>query len=119
GHQPLPAGIDTMPAGPQLSAALAGVDPARVSPHDTVRLVRTQRRLLCREQARFAAAALECSLADPDEPGGRAEVVGEFSADELRAVLSASRTAVGALLDVAEFADRHPRVRDAWHAGDL
>ncbi|MEJ2885400.1 HNH endonuclease signature motif containing protein [Actinomycetospora aeridis] len=117
GFQVVPAGLEELPAGAGLAAVLEQIDPMRVSPHDTVRLVTAQRRQLAHQQACFHLAAREASLADPSEPGGRAEIDVEAAGDELRVVLSASRTAVARMLDLAEAAERHPRLGAAWRAG--
>jgi hypothetical protein len=91
GFQVVPAELEETPADAALGAALEVLDPARVSPHDTVRLVAARRRQLAHQQACFHACAREAALADPDAPGGRAERDVAESGDELRAVLSASR----------------------------
>lgn len=115
--QEVPAGLEELPAGAGLAVVLERIDPTRVSPYDTVRLVAAQRRQLAHQQACFHVAAREASLADPGAPGGRAEVDVEAAGDELRVVLSASRTAVGRMLDLAETAERHPVLGAAWQAG--
>lgn len=117
GFQEVPAGLEELPAGAGLAVVLERIDPLRVSPYDTVRLVAAQRRQLAHQQACFHVAAREASLADPSAPGGRADIDVDAAGDELRAVLAASRTAVGRVLDLAEAAERHPRLGAAWHAG--
>ena len=57
GWQVVPAGLEELPAGAALAAVLEGLDPARVSPFDTVRLVAAQRRQLAHQQACFHAGA--------------------------------------------------------------
>jgi len=104
---------------------LEQVDPRAVSPHDTVVLVRAWRRQLSHHEARFALAAREAALADPQRPGGRreggyGEGGGEFCADELRAVLHESRTRVGKLLGQADTAiEAIPELWAAWDAGRI
>ncbi|TDQ65018.1 hypothetical protein EV188_101267 [Actinomycetospora succinea] len=117
GYQEVPAGLEELPVGAGLAAVLERIDPLRVSPYDTVRLVAAQHRQLAHQQACFHVAAREASLADPAAPGGRAELDVPAAGDELRAVLAASRTAVGRVLDLAEAAERHPRLGAAWQAG--
>ncbi|MDD7964771.1 HNH endonuclease signature motif containing protein [Actinomycetospora lemnae] len=119
GYQVVPAELEETPAGAALAAVLERLDPRRVSPSETVRLVAAQRRQLAHQQACFHACAREAALADPDAPGGRAERDVAESGDELRAVLSASRTAVARLLDLADAAQRHPRLGAAWRAGEV
>ncbi|MFC5140133.1 hypothetical protein ACFPK1_17970 [Actinomycetospora rhizophila] len=116
-YDEVPAELEELPAGAALAVVLERIDPTRVSPYDTVRLLAAQRRQLAHQQARFHLAAREASLADPDEPGGRAEVDVPAAGDELRVVLAASRTAVGRILDLAEAAERHTRLGAAWRAG--
>src|ERR671910_1290757 len=112
---PLPEGVATPPPGAALGALLEQVDPRTVSPHDTVVLARAWRRQLSHHEARFALAAREAALADPDRPGGRREGYGEFCADELRAVLHESRTRVGKLLGQAHTAiEAIPELWAAW-----
>ncbi|WP_433784862.1 hypothetical protein ACQPX6_01140 [Actinomycetospora sp. CA-101289] len=119
GWQVVPAGVEELPAGAALAAVLEGLDPARVSPFDTVRLVAAQRRQLAHQQAVFHACAREAALADPGAPGGRADRDVPAAGDELRAVLAASRTAVARLLDVADGAARYPRLGERWRAGGI
>ncbi|GAA4785956.1 hypothetical protein GCM10023200_19890 [Actinomycetospora chlora] len=117
GVQVVPAGLEETPAGAALGALLERLDPERVSPHDTVRLVAAQRRQLAHQQARFHACAREAALADPTAPGGRAERDVPAAGDELRVVLAASRTAVARVLDLADAAVQFPRLGAAWEAG--
>ncbi|MDD7935525.1 HNH endonuclease signature motif containing protein [Actinomycetospora straminea] len=119
GWQEVPAGLEETPAGAALGAVLERIDPQRVSPYDTVRLVAAQRRQLAHQQACFHACAREAALADPTAPGGRAEMDVPEAGDELRIVLAASRTAVGRVLDLAEAAERHPRLGAAWREGRI
>ncbi|MEJ2864191.1 HNH endonuclease signature motif containing protein [Actinomycetospora flava] len=117
GFQEVPAGLEELPAGAGLAVALERIDPRRVSPYDTVRLVAAQRRQLAHQQACFHLAAREASLADPGAPGGRAEIDVPAAGDELRVVPAASRTAVAGVLNLAEAAERHPGLGAAWRAG--
>ncbi|MDD7940042.1 hypothetical protein PHK61_16595 [Actinomycetospora lutea] len=119
GYVEVPAGLEELPTGAGLAVVLERIDPMRVSPYDTVRLVAAQRRQLAHQQACFHLAAREASRADPDEPGGRAETDVPAAGDELRVVLAASRTAVGRVLDLAEAAERRPRLGAAWRAGRI
>ncbi|GLZ48715.1 hypothetical protein Acsp06_49000 [Actinomycetospora sp. NBRC 106375] len=116
--QEVPAGLEETPAGAALSAVLERLDPERVSPYDTMRVLAAQRRQLAHQQARFHVCAREAALADPSEPGGRAER-DDQEGDELRLVLTASRTAVSRILDLADAAARHPRLGAAWEAGEI
>src|SRR4051812_43047071 len=118
-YQEVPAGLEETPAGAALGALLERLDPERVSPYDTVRLVVAQRRQLAHQQSRFHACAREAAVADPTAPGGRAEVDVPAPGDELRVVLAASRTAVGRVLDLADAAVRHPRLGTAWREGRI
>ncbi len=114
----LPEGIATTPPGATLGALLEQVDPRAVSPHDAVTLTLAWRRQLSHHEARYARAAREAALADPDLPGGRREGYGEFGADELRVALVESRTRVSKLLGQAQTAiEAIPELWAAWDAG--
>ena len=114
----LPEGIATTPPGAELGALLEQVDPRAVSPHDAVTLTLAWRRQLSHHEARYARAAREAALADPDLPGGRREGYGEFGADELRVALVESRTRVSKLLGQAQTAiEAIPELWAAWDAG--
>ena len=76
------------------------------------------RRQLSHHEARYARAAREAALADPDLPGGRREGYGEFGGDELRVALVESRTRVSKLLGQAQTAiEAIPELWAAWDAG--
>ena len=62
----LPAGIENLPPGPQLAAALAGLDLARLSSHDLYVLLGVQARQANHEQARLLAVLLEAARSRPD-----------------------------------------------------
>ena len=62
----LPAGIEDLPAGPQLAAALAGLDLTRLSSHDLYVLLAVQSRQVNHEQARLLAVLLEAARSRPD-----------------------------------------------------
>ncbi|MEJ2864153.1 hypothetical protein [Actinomycetospora flava] len=116
----LPEGVATTPPGAALGALLEQVDPRAVSPHDAVILAGAWRRQLSHHEARFALVAREVALADPDRPGGRREGYTEFSTDELRVVLSESRTRVSKLLGQADTAIAAiPELWAAWDAGRI
>lgn len=114
----LPEGIATTPPGATLGALLEQVAPRAVSPHDAVTLALAWRRQLSHHEARYARAAREAALADPDLPGGRREEYGEFGGDELRVALVESRTRVSKLLGQARTAiEAIPELWAAWDAG--
>ncbi|GAA4757291.1 HNH endonuclease signature motif containing protein [Actinomycetospora chibensis] len=114
----LPEGIATTPPGATLGVLLEQVDPRAVSPHDAVTLALAWRRQLSHHEARYARAAREAALADPDLPGGRREGYGEFGGDELRVALVESRTRVSKLLGQAQTAiEAIPELWAAWDAG--
>lgn len=116
----LPDGLAELPAGSALASALATVDPAQVAPADLAVLLAAARRQLSADEARFARCARELALADVTEDGGRGEVLGEFAADEVRAVLSISRTAAWRLVGRADdTARRLPALGAAWQRGEI
>jgi hypothetical protein len=109
--------LTELPTGPDLARALHDIDPATAAPHDLPALLAAARRQLSADEARFAAVARELALADVGEPGGRGEF-DEFSADEVRAVLSISRTAAWTLLHRADdTTHRLPELGAAWAEG--
>ncbi len=113
-------GLAGLPAGPDLSAALHDFDPATVSARDLPRVLAAARRQLSADTARFATLARELGLADTTEPGGRGEVLGEYAADEVRAVLSLSRTAAWTLIGRADDTTlRLPEFGAAWAGGGI
>ncbi|GAA4794918.1 hypothetical protein GCM10023200_33710 [Actinomycetospora chlora] len=116
----LPEGIATATPGPVLGALLEQVDPRAVSAHDAVTLALGWRRQLSHHEARFALAAREAALADPEQPGERREGSATVGGDELRVALSESRTRVSAMLDRADTAIAAiPELWAAWDAGSV
>ena len=77
----LPAGIEDLPAGPQLAAALAGLDLTRLCSHDLYMLLQVQSRQVNHEQARLLAVLLEAARSRPDTLTRRSEL-DQFSAGQ-------------------------------------
>jgi hypothetical protein len=63
----LPEDLECIPPGPELSALLAPVDRAALSPRDRVRLARARNRLATHVQAELLADLCAVSGDDPGE----------------------------------------------------
>jgi hypothetical protein len=85
----LPADLETWEPGPSLAALLAGVDRARLSDHDTVRLLVARDRLVSHLHAERAADIAEVAGRSDDDQ----DILGEFAALEVAAALRLTRCA--------------------------
>ncbi|MGH4009058.1 MAG: DUF222 domain-containing protein [Pseudonocardiaceae bacterium] len=95
-RQLLPAGLAEMGPGPQLSAALAGLDIHALTGSDLVEVLRARARQLSHDQAQLLAVMTEIGLCDPDaepEDVARLAAAPEYAADEIRAALAWTRNA--------------------------
>jgi hypothetical protein len=119
----VPEGLAKMPPGPDLAAALAGLDLARCTSFDLHTVVAAQGRQLAYDQALMWAALVETAHADSDkdgDPSTRVRVVDEFSASQLAFTLTQSRQAVSAQLDLADtLLSRFPKVFEALKVGRI
>jgi hypothetical protein len=100
---PIPVGLADMPPGPELAAALAGIDLSRLGGLDCVTVMRAQHRQAAHEQARLMAAMVEvarCGVG-PDDALPRMDAPDEFSADEIRGALVWTRAAANTQLSLA------------------
>lgn len=126
----LPQGMDTMPPGPELYAAVTSLsteDRARLRGLDLDVLARAEQRLLNALTMGQYETCVEIGLridAPEDTPGGehvppkRLETPGEFSSDELRPVLVLTRRAAERKYWAAyDLTTRHPLVVEAMRAG--
>ncbi len=84
----LPDDLEAMAPGPRMAVPLAGVDRARLSDHDVVRLMVARDRLASHIQAQRAADICEVTRRCGDD-----DVTGEFAALEVGAALRLTRTA--------------------------
>ena len=118
----MPAGLTSMPPGPELAAMLASIDARRLSGFDRVTLVATYQRMVSHYTARLHEAML--SVVDHfTEDGDEHEVfdgAAEAAAVEVRAALRLSRRAADAAMGLAlDLRRRLPRVLAALAAGRL
>lgn len=114
------AGLAAIPAGPQLSAALARVALAQLSGYETVLVLRARARQVNHEQAMLLATVDEV-LRRSDPGSGRVD--GEsrsewFGVDEVRAALVLTRPAAKSLCEMAtDLIARLPEVYAAMRSG--
>jgi hypothetical protein len=121
-RQPIPAGLAEMPPGPGLAAALAAIDLTRLGGLDCVEVLRAQHRQTAHEQARLMAAMVEVALCGvgPDDQLPRMTAPDAFSADEIRAALSWTRSAANTQLSLAwDLLARLPQVYAALDSGAI
>ncbi|GAA4591293.1 hypothetical protein GCM10023194_50210 [Planotetraspora phitsanulokensis] len=114
-------GLAEMAPGPELAAALGGLDLARLSGYDAVVVLQAYARLEAHVQARKAAIMAEVGLYVP-APGDMTKmaVPDKCSADEIRAALTLTRRAAEREYAFAHaLATRLPAVRDALDAGRI
>jgi hypothetical protein len=121
-RQPIPEGLAEMPPGPGLAAVLAGIDLSRLGGLDCVEVMRAQHRQASHEQARQMVAMVEVALCGigPDDELPRMEAPDEWSADEIRAALSWTRSAADTQLSLAwDLTRRIPAVFAALDHGHI
>src|SRR3954449_13623052 len=91
---PLPSGVEAMPAGPGLLAALESVVPGSLSGNETVDYAAAVYRLVNHVQGLFLPALAEAGIAEePWTSQRRAQPDPDFAADEIRAALVLTRSA--------------------------
>ena len=118
------AALAGLPPGPQLCAALAGIDVSKVSGYEMVLVLQARARQGNYERGMFLAAVAETIrrtdpdhgvLAEPDQDDRR-----KWNVAELRAALVLTRTAATELATLAhDLARRLPAVLDAMVSGRL
>ncbi|MGH3798014.1 MAG: HNH endonuclease signature motif containing protein [Pseudonocardiaceae bacterium] len=95
-RQLVPEGLAQTAPGPELAAALAGLDLHALTGPDLVEVLRAQARQLSHEQAQLLAVMAEVGYcdphADPDEVARLAQA-SDYAADEIRAALAWTRNA--------------------------
>jgi hypothetical protein len=118
----VPGGVADMPPGPELAAALAGLELARVPNEQVVDVLRAQARQLAHEQARLLATMVEVSRTVPGASGPpRRDEPHAWAAGEVAAALTLTARSAGRELVFAEaVATSLPLVfDDALSAGHL
>ena len=118
----MPAGLDSLPAGPELAAVLATVDRSRVGACDLHDLLQARVRLLAHVQAQLLADVWEAarSVGQPAESLARSGEVTEFSGDEVAWTLHWSRSyAFGQVLLGRVLLGKLPMVFEAMLAGRI
>jgi hypothetical protein len=114
--------VADMPPGPELAAALAGLEPARIPNAQIVDVLRAQARQLAHEQARLLKCLLEVGRADPHDLHGarRLPAPGEWAGGEIAAALTLTGVAADRELDFAEtLITRLPLVHAALSVGSI
>lgn len=101
-YQELPEGLAATPPGAALGAALETLDPELIAPADVSVVLAAQQRQINRDQARMLQLRYQSGLADASAPGGRKEVLDQFSAGDARATLTESKTYAWNELALAE-----------------
>jgi hypothetical protein len=114
-------GLAAVSPGPELSAALAALDPAEVPGDQLVEVLRAQARQCAHEQARLWATMVEVGLADPsggDDPAMRTGTVADWAPGEIAAALTWTYRTSDWELGLADVVVRHlPDVFAALSAG--
>ena len=117
------AGLAGMAPGPELAAALARIDVARVPNNDLLTVLAAQARQTNHEAARLLGVIAEINRAVPtfdDTAVHRLDHPVPHAADEVRAALAWSRRAAERECDLAEQVVHHlPAVYAAFLAGDI
>lgn len=109
-----------MAPGPQLAAALSGIDVSRVSESDCVEVLKAHNRQLNHDRARLLTVMAEVGVRvpSPDDEVRRTAEPDEFAADEIRAALALTRRAADNQLWLAwGLRQRLPAVLAAMHNG--
>jgi uncharacterized protein DUF222 len=120
-RQVIPEDLADIPPGPQLSAALSGIDLSRLSGFDCVQVLKARYRQLNHDRAQLMAAMVEVGLCgSASDDLARMVIPDEFSADEVRAALALTRRAADAQFELAyDLMTRLPAVHAAIDAGWL
>ncbi|MBK5269271.1 MAG: DUF222 domain-containing protein, partial [Acidimicrobiia bacterium] len=116
----IPAGLDTMGAGPFLAAVLSSIEVGDLSGHDRVIVLRARKRMVSHYQAQvYADMASVADILEHDFAGDL-ELASDATSAEIRAALCLTRRAADHELDVAvTLRDRLPNVWAVFDRGDL
>ena len=115
----LPLGLELIPPGPLLAAALGRVDRTQLNGYDLVRLLQARERMVAHCQAQSMADMVDISYASPgteDSPPERMEEAAEFAADEIRAALTMTRRSAESRMSIAS--EVRERLPDLWSLFD-
>ena len=103
-YEELPAELDTMPPGPELSALLASLDLARYNGFQLVEILTAQQRQVSYENARLLAVARELTYTPgctPMEDPHRRQSPDKFTGTEIAFALSATEYSAQAMIVLA------------------
>jgi hypothetical protein len=121
--QQLPDGLAETPAGPELAAALAQIDPAKLNGHDLVALAPVYMKLISHYQAGLATVldqAARSPAGDADSPVQRTEQPSRWAPIEIAATLRwSTRKATNELRYADQLVHRLPTVHAALAAGAI
>lgn len=119
----LPLGLESIPPGPLLAAALGRVDRSQLNGYDLVRLLQARERMVAHCQAQSMADMVDISYASPgteDSPPERMDEAAEFAADEIRAALTMTRRSAESRMTIAsEVRERLPSLWSLFDEGVL
>jgi hypothetical protein len=116
----IPAGLDTMGAGPFLAAVLSSIEVGDLSGHDRVIVLRARRRMVSHYQAQVYADMASVSDVLEADFAGDLELASDATSAEIRAALCLTRRAADHELDMAvTLRDRLPNVWAVFNRGDL
>ncbi|HSJ83493.1 MAG TPA: DUF222 domain-containing protein, partial [Acidimicrobiia bacterium] len=116
----VPAGLARMAPGADLGLALATVDRTRLAEPDQVVVLQAWARQLAHAQAELYSSMIGVADAAAARAGGDVELAEDLAASEIRAALTLTRRAADAHLDLArDLLERHPRVWEALHQGEI
>jgi hypothetical protein len=102
------------------AGAVATLDRTRLSASDRVTVMQTWARRVAHAQAELYASIVAVAEAAGEAAGGDVELAQDLAASEIRAALCLTRRAADAQLDLAqELVERHPRVWEALHRGEI
>lgn len=118
----IPAGLDSMPPGPELGLTLSSIDVGTVSGHDRIVVLRAHQRMISHHTAQLytdMAAVVDAF----DTCGGQSSTnwdAAEAAAAEIRAALTLTRRSADVELGVAlELRSRLPQLHDMLACGEL
>ena len=116
----IPAGLDTMGAGPFLAAVLSSISVGDLSGHDRVVVLQARKRMMSHYQAQVYADMAAVSDYLEADFAGDLELATDATSAEIRAALRLTRRAADHELDMAvTLRDRFPNLWDVFNRGDL